>query len=304
MMLFQLENLRFTFWNCGLTPPKGRNKALGSGYVDFQIVCDYLIACSDVIGLAEVGSDNLENIELYAETKGWETLSLLKKTDNGGSYFDHMLLYNPSKVDARFVDTIIASVGTSNIKAAIHTAISTKTHSPTTFDLFISHWPSRLQGKKDEREFAANSLKQYIDNLPSKKNVICMGDYNDSPFSKSININLHSSKCYDAINSRPEHTLYNPFWKLSVSQDQYTYYKDIKSCKSVGTYRFKGNSVDHLNWYSFDQILVSGSFLGFSQWHLDEPSTKIIDERRILTLFNNSSSYVDHLPVTLHIVHP
>lgn len=303
-MLFELESLRFTWWNCGLTPPKGANRGDTRGYQDFEDVISHLIPTSNIIGLCEIGELNIDHVSTIAQSSGWHLENLISKTPNNMAYFDHALLYDPTKVSVEKITDIISPLGTSQIKSGQHLRISTLTHAPTHFDVFLSHWPSKLRGGDEERETAATGLLGYINSTLENSNFICMGDYNESPFSQVMNVKMQSTKCYHAVMKSPRHTIYNPFWKLSVSQKKYTHLQKDFDDFSVGTFEYRSNTSDHMNWYSFDQILVSGNFLGSSEWHLDETETRVIRHETIRNLFTNRESYVDHYPITLKIVHP
>ncbi|EOV1092503.1 hypothetical protein ACOLXF_002165 [Vibrio fluvialis] len=305
-MMMMMERLRFTWWNTGLTPPnQKKSNAVTQGYTAFNDILSELLTLSDFIGLCEVGKDDLDHIKSHLDEETWAVKSLLVKTISKKGYYDLCCIYRKDVLLASAnSDTINALFSGTEIKAAQKISVTTKTHAPTSFALYLSHWPSRLRGKVDERVAAAGAIRNDFLKLPPDTLPIFMGDYNDSPFSESLNVHLQATKCYDAVQRSAKTVLYNPFWKLTVSDEKYTYYNQ-KNCKSFsrGTYYFSQGTADALSWYSFDQIILSGMFLGSSKWHLDEPYTQVIRTPTIVRYFGNTA-HVDHYPITLHIVHP
>lgn len=302
-MLMLLERLRFTWWNSGLTPPRGKTRGTANSYTFCFQVLDELVGVSDFIGLCEVGNDDVDALNAYAASIGWELLPLLKKTPTN-SYFDHAVLYNPSVVEVEFKKNIFSIMGNSYLKAAQHLKITAQSHATPEFHIFLSHWPSKILDQTEQRKFVANSLRSAVQPLLEKgEKVILMGDYNDSPHSHLMNVQLQSTKCYEAVVSSAKSILYNPFWKLSTGEKGYTHLEDDIKSLSVGTNYYNGLTPEAIRWQSFDQIIFSGNFLGNSEWHLDEPRTQIIDIGTIQQLFSNKN-HVDHFPVTAQVVRP
>ena len=50
--------------------------------------------------------------------------------------------------------------------------------------------------------------------------------------------------------------------------------------------------------------MFSGSFLGAGSWHLNEQSTKVIDEIGFINDFENNKNLIDHLPIMCEITRP
>ncbi len=103
-----------------------------------------------------------------------------------------------------------------------------------TLHLFVNHWSSRLGGQKKsepKRVHSAKVLKQNIDSILSinkNANIVIIGDFNDEPANKSINVVLEAKKI-----SEPS-TLKNLMYAL---------YKDGK-----GSYYYRGkyNMLDNI----------------------------------------------------------
>ncbi|MGI2098220.1 endonuclease/exonuclease/phosphatase family protein [Shewanella glacialipiscicola] len=304
-MLMLLERIRLTWWNTGLTPPNGRSRGASNSYNSCFKVLDELTSVSELIGLCEIGDDDIAALEVYASLNNWKLLPLLKKTPSNRSYFDHAVLYNPQVLEVEHYEDIISVMGNTFLKAAQHIKLKTKSYANPEFNLFISHWPSKVLEQNEQRAFAAQVLRLAIQPLlKSGEKVVLMGDYNDSPHSNLMNVQLQSTKCYAAVISSLHSILYNPFWKLSTGEKGYTHLENNISSLSVGTNYYNGLSPEATKWQSFDQIIFSGNFLGGSEWHLDEPRTRIINIESIANLFSDKNSHVDHFPVTAHIVRP
>ena len=302
-MLMLLERLRFSWWNTGLTPPTKHSRGAKDNYIAFTDIISVLIKKSDFIGLCEVGQYDSRIIEKIATNAGWNFLPLLHKTKSNRTYFDHAVLFNPLKVSVEHFKDTESNHGGKSIKVAQWLKLKTTSFGQPEFHLFLSHWPSKILDKVEERENAASALRFTIAPLlNSNEKVILMGDYNESPFSKAINIKLQSSKCYDAVISSKNQIIYNPFWKLSISDKSYSHLEVNPKKLSQGSYYYNNTSVDLLKFLSYDQILLSSNFLGSDEWHLDESRTELVLTDQIVQYFEDSSSYVDHYPITLQIV--
>ena len=116
-----------------------------------------------------------------------------------------------------------------------------------TLHIFVNHWKSRAGGGQEKTElkriFAAKILRKKVDSLfilNPNSNIIIIGDFNDNPTNKSLNITLN------ATNKR-ENTTKNELYSLLY--DKY-------SLNNEGTYGgYKGK------WDMLDDIIVSQNLL-------------------------------------------
>lgn len=114
-----------------------------------------------------------------------------------------------------------------------------------TLHIFINHWKARLGGPEkteSKRIFAAKILREKVDSLfilNPYSNIIIIGDFNDNPTNKSLNITLN------ATNKR-ENTTKNELYSLLY--DKY-------SLNNEGTFAYKGK------WDMLDDIIVSQNLL-------------------------------------------
>ena len=116
-----------------------------------------------------------------------------------------------------------------------------------TLHIFINHWPSRRGGQLQseyKRVYVANVLKTKTDSIlekQSKAKIIIMGDFNDNPTDKSLQI-LSLKNTNDSIYSNQ---LYN------LSNELYN--------NGKGSYKYQGE------WLLYDQFIVSESLIKSQQ---------------------------------------
>lgn len=111
------------------------------------------------------------------------------------------------------------------------------------FHFIVCHWPSRFAGSP-VRERAGYQVKRLKDALlqqdPGAK-IVIMGDMNDDPKNKSMNVELGCRHKLSDISSPTD--LFNPWWK--------TLYND-----GIGTLSYRGK------WNLFDQIVFTCNLIG------------------------------------------
>lgn len=298
------DKLNFAFWNTSLTPPVP--KCVGNTSPEKMAsalkIIDDILKEADFLGLCEVHTDNLTQIGDYLKDTKFEVVNLIRKV--GQTWFDLGVVYNKDKLSVEFEQEIRARHGQQgSLKAGIHVNV-TDLETKDTFNVFISHWKSRLSGNEEERKKSAIALRNSISELIEEdKSVILMGDYNDGPFNQSLFCELAAGKCFDAIKSYPQGILYNPFARLSLSSNLYSYLDEAPD--SVGTYYIKGAKTEPQHFFTFDQIIFSANFLGLMNWHLEESSTlifkhKLIEDR----ILKSKEKPFDHYPVISTIIKP
>jgi len=122
-----------------------------------------------------------------------------------------------------------------------------------TVHVFVNHWPSRRDGgevSEYKRISAAKVIKEKLKAIAEaalNPNYLVMGDFNDDPSSKSIQLLLE------------ETTLYNPMEKLHLPK------------KSGSAYYKK-------SWSLFDQIIISHSFLNYQKGTHSFSNARIFDD--------------------------
>ncbi|MCQ2976109.1 MAG: endonuclease [Bacteroidales bacterium] len=165
-----------------------------------------------------------------------------------------------------------------------------------TLHFFVNHWPSRYSGYAQSnilRNTSAKTLKHKTDsifNTNSNSKIICIGDFNDTPFDESVNVYLGALTNYDTIIPK---NLYN-----------LAYY--MQKEKKMWTYKYQG-SYDIL-----DQIIVSSGLLNGDGivCSKDDAETIIRDflveyeadgpkPKRTYIGMKYNDGFSDHLPVKL-----
>lgn len=114
-----------------------------------------------------------------------------------------------------------------------------------TLDIFICHFPSRVDGIKKTRPFrqqAAQLLRQQVDKVMARRvkaNVIIMGDFNDFPNDDSMLKILAARSMSESLKYK---NLYNMFLDRIKESD-------------TGSYKYRGK------WQFMDQFVVNGNLL-------------------------------------------
>ena len=161
-------------------------------------------------------------------------------------------------------------------------------------DVFVCHFPSRSGGEKEtepNRLEAAKFLRSLCDSLyriNPASNILVMGDFNDTPSDKSIQIILKGSSAkYNLINL----------------------FGDPRKLNFHGTYHFQNE------WSQLDQMMVSANW----NKRLQEGSPRIFAADFLLSKKNNrgeqsplrvytgriyKGGYSDHLPVIADFILP
>ncbi|MGB5819969.1 MAG: endonuclease/exonuclease/phosphatase family protein [Saonia sp.] len=155
--------------------------------------------------------------------------------------------------------------------------------------VFVNHWPSRRDGgiaTDYKRIQAAETLKDFmikIEEDHKKPNYIIMGDFNDDPSSKSLQVLMERD------------SLYNPMEKLHSP--------------------YRGSANYRRSWNLFDQIIVSHNFFDHQKGTHSFAHANIFDER-ILTEWKGKykgspfrtyvgrkylGGYSDHFPVYIQL---
>lgn len=168
-----------------------------------------------------------------------------------------------------------------------------------TIHVFVNHWPSRYGGVMETikyRKLAAHVLKAAVQNLLSKysnPNIICMGDFNDTPEDESI---MQSLNAVEKDDSAIDGELVN----LSYAWMK----KPVQTLKNM------------YSWLVFDQLIVSDFLLGgthcfenlsaeiFDTPFLLETDKKYggVKPKRTYVGFKYQEGFSDHLPVLLRFV--
>ena len=163
-------------------------------------------------------------------------------------------------------------------------------------NLLVNHWPSRSGGEKKSspfRESAGKLARKIMDSLykvnPRAK-IICMGDFNDGPYNKSIKEGIGAK-----LKSSDVHPfdIYNPFEQMAREGNATIFYRDSGDI--------------------FDQIMVSEPLINidYATWHywkagIYNKPFMIQSEGRYkgypLRHSENEVGFSDHFPVYIYLI--
>ncbi|CAH6926627.1 Endonuclease/exonuclease/phosphatase [Vibrio chagasii] len=296
-----LYNIRFGWWNVALSPsaPQAKTKANAETY---STICAHIrtliedTAC-DFLALCEVSE---EDVRYLSANLGLENVSILNLTQQvGRTRFDIAVIYKNLKIKVRHNRTLSKPMTGNTVKAAQLVEVENIDDSKVIY-IYLCHWASRLNGDGEPRRIAAANIvyDSASEFMKSGRDVIVMGDFNDNPYDESLNKCLMASRCHDAVQKYPTEFFYNPFWRSVVSEQKYSHAGKGKTYRS-GSHKFK--QFLGTIWHSYDQIVVSGSFLTDGYWHLNEYRTEIVTPKELLMDFESSKNFIDHLPIVCEI---
>lgn len=251
-----------------------------------------------VVGLSEVENRNAVNALFFGTG--------LKKYDYDIIHFespdirgiDVAFAYRPKKLTILYQHPIPVDLEEESSRPTRDILyVKGKTLSNDTLHFFVNHWPSRWGGEKatrPKRKKAAAALKPVIDSLqnrPSPKNIIIMGDFNDEPSDQSIKKILKAKSSEDSAFLA---NLMSPYLKTEQGTH---FYEEATGSK----------------WNIFDQLIVSRPLLNKNApntknkahiFRADFLLTEEEGEKKPLRSFigyRYNRGYSDHLPVYLDI---
>lgn len=296
-----LYNLRFAWWNVALSPsaPQAKTKASAETY---PIICGHVESLMkesscDFLALCEVSEADVRYLSEHLDLDNITVLDLTQKV--GRTRFDIVVIYKNSKIKVRHNRTLSKPLTGNTVKAAQLVEVENIDDSKTIY-VYLCHWASRLNGDGEAKRIAAanmvyNSASEFMN---EGSDVIIMGDFNDNPYDESLHHCLKASRCHDAVKKYPTEFFYNPFWRSIVSEYKYSH-AGVKNTYRSGSHKFK--QFLGTIWHSYDQIVVSGSFLSNGYWHLNEYRTQVMAPTEILTHFEDNKHFIDHLPIVCEI---
>ena len=161
----------------------------------------------DIIALIEV--ENRTVVEDLIKSKHFsnKNFKLIHFETNDLRGIDVALLYNADifkELSSCQIPLISEKTNLSDLRQILYTKLLIN---KDTLHIFVNHWKSRAGGQEKteiQRIETAKILRNKCDSLlknNSKANIICMGDFNDTPFDKSLNEYLNAS--IDSIFDNP-----------------------------------------------------------------------------------------------------
>lgn len=269
------------------TPKRYRKKVYKLAKTISEIGIDQVEAPPALVGVAEVENETVVKDLINAEPLKRHNYGYVHYDSPDERGIDTALLYHKDNFEVLFSEPITLMVfnedgvrdSTRDILYVHGKLNGEEVH------VFVNHWPSRRDGdvKTDHKRVeAAHTLKrkiQAIEEQQRNSNYIVMGDFNDDPDSKSIQVLLEDTN------------LYNPMEKLR-SPD-------------------RGSANYRRSWSMFDQIIISHNFFDYKKRTHSFTQANIFDDQ-LLTEWKGKfkgtpyrtyvgrkyiGGYSDHFPV-------
>ncbi|MDU7482462.1 MAG: hypothetical protein E7K90_13850 [Hafnia alvei] len=291
------KSVSIAWWNTGLSPAVKRDRSTKDELkIAFTIIADILVNHRvDVLCLGEISPLDIESLSLRFSDVDFY---IYDGTYTEGSIKHDMCVFiNKNKFTYVDSKSITEQSLLGKIRAGQEIQLMHNDSGDQIF-FYISHWPMRGNNTNEEmpkRYELGKALRGALSRCAEEKAgkyFICLGDYNDDPFNKSITHALGATRDRDLV-LKGGVFLYNPFWNFMGASVNFPL-ADHK-LSTYGTYYYSGGATTR--WHTFDQIMFSSSFLSGGDWSLLEEKVKIINSEEIKTLVTSSKTHFDHLPV-------
>jgi hypothetical protein len=288
-------SLGFAWWNTSLSPllvsqANEKKKEIASGIVNFLINSIDI----DCLALGEVTVSDLDYIKYHC-LPDYEIFNGTLKS--GRLRFDTGLIFNSQRLEKVDSKCIISAYGTQKLKIA--NRIDFKICETGEYlHIFVLHWPSRarLTENSPKRNEYGSKLRSTLDELKStysySPQIIVIGDFNDEPFNNSL-VNVFASRDRTLVSNTRNTYLYNPFWRHLGEEAPFI--QGTRPNNVCGTYYNRRG--EETKWRTFDQILVSSSFITEGKWFINEELTTIFENQYLYDLITKKSKYFDHFPI-------
>jgi hypothetical protein len=164
-------------------------------------------------------------------------------------------------------------------------------------NVVVSHWPSpryaaEFSAKRDELGTLMRQSLEELRRADPDVYLVLMGDFNADPYSKTLSQHLLATRDRKLAARDPRY-LYNPFWRC-LGESYPIGHPDAES-SICGTFFYP--SGDHTQWFTFDQIMFSSSFLREGPMLLVEEYSRIIATPVLRNGLSRKEPLCDHFPV-------
>ena len=297
--------LKIAWWNCHLSAPASKAKPRKMTAEFVSVILSMLDSGVDLLCLCEVNEDNCVELARHILTASlidkkyasYTVRSLYSK--DGNKIDDYGIVYMDQKLaSASEVVDLNAKSDVSNKHLKVGRKLSFKLNGAVDLWVILCHWQSLRTYSEDShiRSEIASELRGYVkdiyDDDPNALIVIC-GDFNDEPFSRSIQMALKASRDISYVKARSD-ALFNPFWRLIGMTDLVTgTHLPAGTCSST--------DAQHMtNWRTFDQIILSSGFLR-DGWSFVGSGVEIMSAVNISGSNLKWSDLSDHYPITCNL---
>lgn len=254
----------------------------------------------DIIALIEVENRNVVEDLLKSKYFKNKNFGLIHYETNDLRGIDVALLYNTDilkELSSSQIPLLSEKTDLSDLRQILYAKLMIN---KDTLHIFVNHWKSRSGGQEKteiQRIETAKILRAKCDsllNLNSKANIICLGDFNDTPFDKSLNEYLNASN--DSIFKSP-----TELFNLSA----------FEAKKKNGTHSYNAK------WTMIDNIIISQNLMNKKNSVRASTLAKPFGKKDVNLYFNTKideyvpnktyggNSYFggvsDHLPIYLYL---
>lgn len=298
-------DLKVTWWNCHLSAPSTKAKP-GKVTPEFAaVILSLLNDGVDILCLCEVNEDNCQDLAAYIHAAadldpkfGLFTVRSLCSRD-GNRVDDYGLIFRRDKLTETSPAVELNAMADVTAKyLKVGRKLGFKLCDSLDLWLFLCHWQSLRTYSEDShvRTEVASALRGHVKDIyegdPDALIVIC-GDFNDEPFSRSIQMTLKASRDMSYVRARSD-ALFNPFWRLVGITDLVAgAHLPAGTCAS--------SDPQHMtNWRTFDQIILSSGFLK-GGWSFVGSGVEIVNSQDISGGTFNWSDLSDHYPISCNL---
>jgi len=205
-----------------------------------------------IVGLCEVENKYVLNKLIYQTPLKKFNYRFIHHDSPDARGIDVILLYRPEKfkvISSKYFEIHYPFDTVAQTREIL--MVKGKVFVDDTIILFVNHWPSRRGGyleSQPRRIYVAGLLRSKIDSIfrtDQHPNIIIMGDFNDEPDKESLAKVL---KAMSFHNEKEPGELVNLMLSGEIRWDE-------------GTLKYQGQ------WSIFDQFIVSGNLVRFSDDH-------------------------------------
>lgn len=294
-------DLKIAWWNCHLTAPSTKAKPNEMTPEFFLVILSLLSSGVDLLCLCEVNEKNCVELAKFIisvsqqkpEYAGFAVRSMYSK--DGNKIDDFGVVYRVDKLTLEGDGTplnVSADVTEKFLK--VGRKLDFKLRGGKQLWVILSHWQSLMNYSEDShvRTEVGIALRGYVHEIfhddPNALIVIC-GDFNDEPFSRSIQLGLKASRDISYVKMRKT-ALFNPFWRVVGTTDLVA-----GGHLPAGTC-LNSDSQHMTNWRTFDQIILSSGFLQ-DDWKFVGNGAEIMSSINLEDSMLSWSDISDHYPI-------
>jgi hypothetical protein len=295
-------DLKIAWWNCRLSAPSTQASPQDVSAGLLSVILTMLDSGVDLLCLCEVNNENIDDLRqkliaasvLHEEYAAFSVLSLYSKS--GNRVDDYAIIFRSDKLQpSTQVTDLNAKADVTEKYLKIGRKLGFKLYDTTDIWVILCHWQSLHVYSEDShaRTEVGMGLRDYVGDIfdgdPDALIVIC-GDFNDEPYSRSIQMGLKASRDLSYVMSR-NRALFNPFWRLiGVPDLVHGSHLPAGTCQNT--------DAQHMtNWRTFDQIILSSGFLK-NGWRFVGRGVEILSRLELPNQELTWRDLSDHYPIT------